>query len=140
MHEWALADAVAMAIRDSLGGRDPRSLARVELRVGELQAVDREILRFALKTILEPYGIDAGRVTLGVEKAELLCRRCGRRWAIHEDESLSDEQREAVHFLPEAVHAFLRCPSCNAADFSVEKGRGVRIDRVILEAGGDTEG
>jgi hydrogenase nickel incorporation protein HypA/HybF len=139
MHEWALAEAVVATLRDSLGKRDPRTLAKVELEIGELQAVDKGIFRFALETILEPYGIDAGRIAFLTEKASFLCRRCGRQWTMEEDTGLSEEQKEAVHFLPEASHAFMRCPYCRSADFSVEKGRGVGIKRIEVESEGARE-
>jgi hydrogenase nickel incorporation protein HypA/HybF len=139
MHEWALADAVAVALLDSLAGRDPDSLVRAELRMGELQAVDLEIFRFALQTILEPHGIKADKITLDVEKAGFVCRRCGHGWSLEEDTGLSGGQKESIHFLPEAAHAFLRCPSCGGADFSVEKGRGVTISRIVVEEKGAPE-
>jgi hydrogenase nickel incorporation protein HypA/HybF len=42
-------------------------------------------------------------------------------------------EREAVHFLPEAAHAYLRCPRCGSVDFDVAAGRGVSIVSIELE-------
>jgi hydrogenase nickel incorporation protein HypA/HybF len=133
MHEWALADAVVVSILGALEGRDPRSLRRARIVLGELQAVDKEIFLFGLRTLLEPHGISADKLTLATEPAEFLCGNCGKRWGLAEDPGLSEEQREAIHFLPEAAHAFSRCPACKSADFHVEKGRGVGIDVIELE-------
>ncbi len=136
MHEWALADAVVTAVLNALPGRDPRRLRSAQVLVGELQAVDREILLFGLGTLLEPHGIPVERFTIETQKAELLCRSCGHAWGLADDTRLTEEEREAVHFLPEAAHAFVRCPRCSSADFSVASGRGVSIGRIELD--GDT--
>jgi hydrogenase nickel incorporation protein HypA/HybF len=135
MHEWALADAVVSTVLGALEGRDPRSLRRARVVLGELQAVDREVFLFGLRALLEPHGISADSFVLETQPAEFLCGHCGRRWGLAEDPGLSEEQKEAIHFLPEAAHAFSRCPACGSADFRVEKGRGVAIDLIELEGG-----
>lgn len=132
VHEWALADAVVETIRGALVGRSSGSLEFVEIFVGELQAVDPEILRFGLETLLVGLGIGMEKIRISEEKAEMLCRACGHEWNLAGDPGLDQEQREAIHFLPESIHAFVRCPGCGSADFSVEKGRGVSIGRILL--------
>ena len=39
-------------------------------------------------------------------------------------------EREAIHFVPESAHAFLRCPACKSPDFEISKGRGVWVERI----------
>ena len=136
MHEWALADAVVSSVLDAVPGRDGRRVRSVRLLIGELQAVDREIFLFGLATLLEPCGISVDRFVIETRKAELSCGPCGNRWVLGEDPGLSDEHREAIHFLPEAAHAFVRCPRCGSADFSVVEGRGVSIGSIELEGSG----
>jgi hydrogenase nickel incorporation protein HypA/HybF len=131
MHEWALADAVVASLLEALGGRPSRALRHAEVLLGELQAVDFEIFRFGLDTLLEQHGLDPGVVSMTVQPAEMVCRACSRRWTL-EEPAVDSDQREAIHFLPEAAHSFLRCPSCGSADFSVEKGRGVSIAGIDL--------
>jgi hydrogenase nickel incorporation protein HypA/HybF len=135
VHEWALADAVVESIRSALGGAPADRLKSVEILVGELQAIDPEIFRFGLSTLLEEVGIGMEKIAIEVEKAEMRCRACGFRWNLDEDPGLDSGEREAVHFLPESLHAFVRCPGCGGADFGVEKGRGVRIGRLEMRAG-----
>jgi hydrogenase nickel incorporation protein HypA/HybF len=135
MHEWALADAVVASVLNALPGRDPRRLRSVRLLVGELQAVDREIFLFGLRTLLEPHGIPAERFVIETQKAVLACGSCGHTWPLSEDAGLTEEEREAIHFLPEAAHAFVRCPRCGGRDFRVAEGRGVSIGSIEVEAG-----
>lgn len=136
MHEWALADAVVEAAVSALGGRDVTCLRGVTVRIGELQAVDREIFSFALETILTEKRLSPKIFHLETEKASFLCSACSCAWALEEQDSLSASDKEAIHFLPEAAHAFMRCPSCGSPDFRVEKGRGVTISSVELADGG----
>ena len=135
MHEWALADAVIEATASALGGRDPACLRGVNVLIGELQAIDREIFNFALSTMLEEKPFRTARYKLETEAASFLCEACGREWGLHETENLTEETREAIHFLPEAAHALVRCPSCASPDFRVRKGRGVSIASIELSVG-----
>jgi hydrogenase nickel incorporation protein HypA/HybF len=137
MHEWALADAVvAAAVRRPAGG-DSRP---VTVLVGELQAIDREIFEFALASLAAEAGLAPGSFVLRTQPAEFRCRACGRRWGLGAESGLTDEQREAIHFLPESAHAFVRCPGCGGVDFGVEQGRGVTIAENPRGDGGPDEG
>jgi hydrogenase nickel incorporation protein HypA/HybF len=131
VHEWALADAVVECILGTLENGEPDRLVSAEILIGELQAVEREIFDFALRQLLQPRGVPMERVSIIVQPAEFRCGVCGRSWNLKDLSTLDDEQREAVHFLPESLHAFVRCPGCGSADFRVEKGRGVSVGRIV---------
>ncbi len=130
MHEWALAEATVEAVRSSAGGRRVLS---VRLAFGELQQVDREIFHAAVADLAPAAGITAAVFEVSVEPARFACRACGRPWALADVTGLSEDDREAVHLLPEAAHAYLRCPGCGTADFDVVAGRGVTIASIELE-------
>jgi hydrogenase nickel incorporation protein HypA/HybF len=137
VHEWALADAVIESTAKALAGRDPSCLRAVVVRLGELQAIDREIFRFALDTLLEDRPFRHARFTLETEPAAFRCIACQTEWTLKEAKNLTEETREAIHFLPEAAHAFIRCPTCAGPDYSVIKGRGVTIESIDLAVSGD---
>jgi hydrogenase nickel incorporation protein HypA/HybF len=130
MHEWALAEAVIAAAQKRVKPGEERSPGSVTVLIGELQAIDREIFSFALESMLPGSALPADLFRMETEPAEFLCRACGRMWGLAEA-GLTAEEREAIHFLPESAHAFVRCPGCGSVDFGVEKGRGVSI----VEAG-----
>jgi len=134
MHEWALADAVIEATSTALAGRDPSCLRGVTVTVGELQAIDHEIFRFALSTLLEERPFRTATYHLETEPARFLCGACGREWSLAETRALDDQTREAIHFLPEAAHAFIRCPYCRSPDYRVQTGRGVSIASLTLDS------
>ena len=60
------------------------------------------------------------------EKAVFKCKRCGEEWEFG-TEGLGDDEKESMHFLPETVHAFVKCPKCGSPDFIIKKGRGVWV-------------
>ncbi len=123
MHEWAIANAIIRELERSL--RSSPNIRKVRIVLGELQNIDEAVLRQYLDMMM-------GEVAPGVEyeidheEAVFECLRCGHRWTLR-DVNLSDEEREAIHFVPEAVHAYVKCPKCGSRDYRVVKGRGVRL-------------
>lgn len=126
MHEWALAEAVTLALYNYVKQSGARRIKRLVLGLGELQSIDREILEFALSETLKLYGLEVKEYELVTEEASFECRSCGFRWRLA-DLGLPDETREAIHFLPEAVYSYVRCPRCGSPDFSILGGRGLSI-------------
>ena len=72
-----------------------------------------------------------------LEKASFRCNHCQKGWLLEQHSELGEEEREAIHFLPEAAHVYMRCPFCGSPDFGLEKGRGVSIQSVELEIPND---
>lgn len=131
VHEWALAEGVCKYVVSVAGGR---KLRKVRIALGELQSIDEGVLRFALTELLKTEGFEVGEgvIEFVVKHAVLQCRRCGHLWSL-EEASLSEEEREAVHFIPEVIHAYTSCPKCGSRDFEVVEGRGVEILEVLWE-------
>lgn len=133
MHEFALADAVITSALEVAQKEGMTRILRVDVRVGELQRIERELFEFALKEVLP---LSEGRLTdteiaVTVEPARFGCRPCGRSFDLAEA-SMPEAEREAeaIHFIPELAHAYLRCPDCRSPDFEVVQGRGVSIGAV----------
>jgi hydrogenase nickel incorporation protein HypA/HybF len=136
MHEWALAEAVIEATSSALGGRNPSCLRGVTVKLGELQAIDHEIFSFALDTLLQERPFRRAAYKLETEPAAFRCTSCGKDWALADAPGMGAETREAIHFLPESAHAFVRCPSCGSPDYRVQAGRGVYIESLTLDTAG----
>ena len=67
-------------------------------------------------------------IDLRVEPALCRCRSCEREFGFSEADAgagLEADQSEAIHFIPELAHTYLRCPDCGSPDFEVTQGRGV---------------
>jgi hydrogenase nickel incorporation protein HypA/HybF len=137
MHEWALADAVLEATTAAMVGRAPGCLRTVTILMGELQAIERSIFDVALRTLLEEKPFRQAAFVVETEPAAFQCRACGAAWDLAGIAGLDAESREAIHFLPEAAHAFISCPSCGSPDFTLLRGRGVSIREIALSTTGE---
>ncbi len=127
MHEWALAEAVVEYVRRVAGGG---AIAKLTLGLGELQAIDEEVFKFALRELFKEYGIEVRELRIEHEECLLKCRACGHVWRL-KDANLEEDVREAIHFVPEVIHSYLRCPKCGSRDFEVIGGRGVSVKEVV---------
>jgi len=133
MHEWALAESVVATIIKETENNNIKNISKVIIKVGELQQLDLVILRFALENIIESHGLslDMSRIIIDMDKGELKCKVCGRMWSFDESlKRLQDSETEAIHFIPEIAHIYIRCPECKSPDFEILRGRGVYIESI----------
>ena len=133
MHEFALADAVITTALRVAKREGMASIERIEVRIGELQRISRETFEFALREVLplELPAVAATEIILTMEPARFRCRPCGREFSVADTGGPDgEEEKEAIHFIPELAHAYLGCPACSSPDFEVLSGRGVSIARI----------
>ncbi len=131
MHEWALAEAIVAAASQVAEKEGLVKVTEVKVKVGELQQIEDDILQFAFSQLKKNKMKDA-KFTVETVPAGLRCRVCGNSWTFDVDK-LEGESREAVHFIPELVHTFIKCPKCGSPDFEVLEGRGVWLESVCGE-------
>jgi hydrogenase nickel incorporation protein HypA/HybF len=128
MHEWALAEAVITAASEIAEMEGLKQVTQVTVRVGELQQVERAILEFALSQV-KTARFKRAKFYVETEKARLKCRVCGHTW-VFRGKNLDQATLEAIHFVPEIAHAYVKCPNCGSPDFEIEQGRGVWLQTV----------
>jgi len=128
MHEWALAEAVVTAASEIAEREGLKHVTQVTVRVGELQQVERATLEFALSQVKTARFKNA-KFDVETEKARLKCRVCGYTWVFRRNK-LDPATVEAIHFVPEIAHAYVKCPNCASPDFEIEQGRGVWLQTV----------
>ena len=137
MHEWALAEAVVESVLEAVRKEKLTSVEEIDISLGELQDIEIEIFEFALKNLMEKEDIlRHTKINLKVEKTLFRCRACGNEWSLKKTKDIDKDVKEAIHFLPELSHSFLKCPKCGSPDFEVVKGRGVSIDSIRGEIDG----
>ncbi|HDM23119.1 MAG: hydrogenase nickel incorporation protein HypA [Methanomicrobia archaeon] len=130
MHEWALAEAVVSTALDAVKGKKFKEVTELRIRMGELQQIEIEIFEFALKELIQNHEIlKNAEIKIEKEEAVFRCNVCGNEWKFTKDK-LTDEESESIHFIPEIVHTYMRCPKCNSPDFEVIKGRGVSLESI----------
>jgi hydrogenase nickel incorporation protein HypA/HybF len=128
MHEWALAEAVISAASEVAGKEGLMEISEVKIRVGELQQVELEILEFALSQ-LKTAKLKNAMFKIENVKAKLKCRSCGAQWVFNK-ERLDKATVEAIHFVPEVAHTYIKCPKCGSPDFEILEGRGVWLESI----------
>ena len=128
MHEWALAEGVVNTATKIAEDEGLVEVTEVSVRIGELQQVEHEVFRFALEQLRTPIMKGAGFVLESIP-ARLKCRVCGEEWGFSTD-ALDEDVSEAIHFVPEMAHVYLKCPRCGSPDFEVSEGRGVWLSSV----------
>jgi hydrogenase nickel incorporation protein HypA/HybF len=128
MHEWALAEAILTSAKQVADQENLKEVTEVTIKVGELQQVEPPILRFALSQ-MKPDLFKNAKFRIHKAKSELKCRVCSTTWQFNL-KKLDKAMAEAIHFVPEVAHSFVKCPKCGSPDFEIVSGRGVWLDSV----------
>jgi hydrogenase nickel incorporation protein HypA/HybF len=128
MHEWALAEAVIKTAAEIAEKEGLKEIAEVTVKIGELQQVERPIFRFALNQ-LKPANLKNAKFSISTAKTTLKCRVCGNTW-LYDKKKVNKETSEAIHFVPEVAHTFIKCLKCDSPDFEIAEGRGVWLESI----------
>lgn len=128
MHEWALAEAILTSAKELAEKEKLREVTEVTIRIGELQQVEPSILRFALSEMKRDI-FEKAKFRILRAKTTLKCRVCGTTWQFN-IKKLDEQTAEAIHFVPEVAHTYIKCPKCGSRDFEILNGRGVWLESV----------
>ena len=128
MHEWALAEAILASAKEIAEQEKLKEVTEVTIKVGELQQVEPDILRFALSQMKTTI-FKSAKFRILKAKTTLKCRVCGTTWKFN-FKKLDKNTAEAIHFVPEVAHTYIKCPQCGSPDFEIVNGRGVWLDNV----------
>jgi len=128
MHEWALAEAVIAAAQQIAEKEKLKEVKEVVIKIGELQQVEEDILRFALLQ-LKPANFKNAEFHIAKAETTLKCRVCGHSW-LFKKQKLDEDTAKAIHFVPEVAHAYIKCPKCGSPDFEITEGRGVWLENI----------
>lgn len=118
MHELAIAEAILKQVLSLAEQHQARKVQEVELIVGEMRLVVPESLEIAFAAVAKDTLAEGATLIQQVEKVQVECRQCGRRFSAREQD--------------------LRCPNCEQADVRMIEGRDIILKSVILDTEGDT--
>jgi len=128
MHEWALAEAVIATAQQIAEKEKLKEVKEVTIKVGELQQVEKDILLFALSQ-LKPPSFKNAKFRITRAKSMLKCRACENTW-LFSKQKLDKETVEAIHFVPEVAHTYIKCQKCGSPDFEIIEGRGIWLQNI----------
>jgi len=133
MHEWALAESIITAAVETAEKEKLKKISEIIIKIGELQQIERDIFEFALKEIIKVHGtkLKNTKISIEIEKSTLKCKNCEHEWSFSDmKKKLSEDESEAIHFVPEVAFVHTRCPKCGSPDFEITVGRGVSISSI----------
>jgi hydrogenase nickel incorporation protein HypA/HybF len=128
MHEWALAEAILKSAEQVAQQEKLKDITEVTIKIGELQQIEPPILRFALNQ-MKPDNFKKAKFRILKAKSTLKCRVCGTVWQFN-FKKLDKATAEAIHFVPEVAHTYVKCPKCGSSDFEIVSGRGVWLEDI----------
>lgn len=136
MHEWALADSIVSTAVKFAKKKNAKEIKKLDIKIGEIQQIDAETFRFIIRELFErhPELFKDTELNTETEKCVLKCRGCNNEWQFSAVKNkLSENSGEAIHFIPELAHDYMRCPKCKSPDFKILRGRGVWIGKIAWE-------
>jgi hydrogenase nickel incorporation protein HypA/HybF len=128
MHEWALAEAILASANETAQKQHLKTVSEVQVKLGQLQQIDQDILQFAF-TRLKKGKFKNAKLTIRTQKPRLQCNTCGNTWTLN-TKNLDKDTAEAIHFIPEIAHAYIKCPKCKSPDFTILRGRGIWLQTI----------
>jgi len=142
MHEWSVSDGIVRAALAAVARDSLKKVKEVVVYVGELAQLDISILQEAVKIFSENTVLEGVFFRFEVVKAEFECKKCGATWTLKDVMRIIEEETKTskildeeggeydipLHYMPEIVYAFSRCPKCGSKDFEVKSGLGVKVE------------
>jgi len=133
MHELVIVSGIIDAVTQ-VAQRENKKVSMVRIAVGELASFDINLIRDLIEMLRKGTCLEEAEVIVEEEGAKVRCKACGASWGFKElVEPLTEDEREMIHFLPELVSSFSKCPSCGSRDLEIESGRGIRVSQIELE-------
>ena len=114
MHELYIAQCILNSALEALPTDVlPESVRKLQVQVGQLDAVDNENLMFLFEAIKSSQGMTGAELELETINVKCRCNDCAHEFGID---------------LP----VFL-CPKCGSGQVKVFQGRGITLTRIIAE-------
>jgi len=133
MHELSLVEGIIQSVGEAAATSRSR-VKSVNVAVGELAQFDLRVIRELLAELKKGTPLDGARIQVRLERAKVRCLNCKKEWTFGDIVGpLSKDEKETVHFFPEILSTYSRCPSCRSRYLEIEKGRSVRLVEVIFE-------
>ena len=85
-------------------------------------------MRFAISQMKPPL-LKKTKFHILAAKSTFRCKVCGTSWQFN-SKNMDKETAEAIHFVPEVAHSYIKCPKCGSPDFEIASGRGVWLESV----------
>ena len=135
MHEYSVAEGIVLSVKSLMREEGLSEISEVTVSVGDLAQIDKEVLLELLKILSSEYGLGNVKYVIVGEETTFKCNYCGFswNWSSVKDSILKDlcgdivECDNPVHFIPDLINVFMKCPNCGSQDYSILTGYDVRL-------------
>jgi len=132
LHELALVEGIISYVLDIANKRGGH-IVSFKVTIGEFAQFDKSLIKDLLVELVKGTELERANIIIEIERAVARCLYCNSKWGVNELlEPLPNDQKEMIHFLPELLNSFSKCPNCGKSDLEIEKGRSVRVAEVRL--------
>ncbi|MEM3437448.1 MAG: hydrogenase/urease maturation nickel metallochaperone HypA [Nitrososphaerales archaeon] len=132
MHELTLVEGIISYVLD-IAHEKGRHVVSFKVVIGEFAQFNKDLIEDLLVELVKGTELENSKIKVETEKAVVICLYCNSKWGVDELlKPLNNDQREIIHFLPELLSSFSKCPNCGKSDLEIEKGRSVRVTEVEL--------
>jgi Zn finger protein HypA/HybF involved in hydrogenase expression len=133
LHELSLVEGIIEAVQETARDRGGR-VKSFKVRVGELAQFDIRRIRELLVELKKGTQLEQARAVVVRERSRVRCLSCNSEWNFDDLVGpLQRNEKEMVHFLPELLSSYSKCPSCSKSYLEIEEGRSVRLAEVELD-------
>lgn len=132
MHEYALAEAVIATAIEKSKEEGLKEITKIKIKIGELQQIEVDTFKFIIEEVMKSNReeIKNTKIEFETERGLLKCRVCENKFELGDLTEFGEDGCEAIHFVPEIAHIYIRCPKCKSPDFDIIEGRGVTIETI----------
>ena len=133
MHEASLVEGIIDGVSEVARKRRGRVLS-FRVKVGELAQFDLGLIKELLTEFMNGTPLEGAAAVVQEEKCRVRCESCRSDWIFGDlVGALQDDEKEVIHFLPELLATYCKCPSCSKGYFKILEGRSVRVEEVVLD-------
>ena len=144
MHELSVAQSIVDTVLIEADKHSAKLIKEINLDVGELMQLDRQVLADALK-ILMVGKLKGTRVIMHTTRTSFSCAKCKENWGMEKakrqlskvPDSLlvrePDSKELPLHFLPYLHRSFIHCPKCGSVDIATTDGDDIKLRKVVMQ-------
>jgi len=132
LHEFSLVQGIIDAVQETAQDKGGR-VKSFKVQVGELAQFDIRLIRELLVELKKGTQLEQAKTIVVRERSRVRCLSCNSEWNFDDLVGpLRRNEKEMVHFLPEILSSYCKCPSCSRSYFEIVKGRSVTVAEVKL--------
>jgi len=129
VHEASIAyNIIQIAIKVATENK-AKKINRITIVVGELNFLDLEALKFAFEVLVENTMAEKAELGIKLVPAKFKCLKCGEEWEFSSSKIMNNAVNK-IHFTPELIVDYLKCPRCNSNEFEIINGKELYVENI----------